>query len=362
MRTGHLVAVAATFALACVHPPTMARALRPREAVVLEAVSFEAPAEDGWTIADGAEPSKRTVTLEHRAPDGEPDRWVSVEEWVWPTKRITPERLLSLARESVPVTNPNAVVTPSPQQAMSLDGRFGPRSASGTVRSEPTPDGAGKTLRGSLHLREWIAPEPADRYVRVGWKERADPRGLSSDAPWREFDASLRSPPAPGANRSAPDFEERGAGVFTTGAMVASLRGERIVGGGLRFGVAGDLLFPRAGVLRSVTYDAWLAGGENDEWSALVTTVGATLWQGAGRLRWGVGGELGASFLSIPHTDTSIPGLVLGARAAAQLDLLRFRWPTGRADVFLEIEGGAAIQSLYRAGAALGMRGHFGSP
>jgi hypothetical protein len=352
MRLEGLAVLVCALATACV--PVRAPPIRvptPGEQVVLDAAAFDAPTDAGWQIHDVAGPGNRVVTLTHTAPDGTVDRRAWVTEDIRSPEPMTPEAFLDAVRR-VAKADEEMVELPGAEEAIALDDRLGPLSVSGRMRLEPRPGREATRAAAIGSLREFIPPSRPDRLYQAVWLAADGGTSAGADEGARRFMDSIRVGP-PNVAPTLPDVGQSEGWDLALGPEVASLRGEPLVGGGLRLGRWGDHEWPRAGKGIVFGVDVRLFAGASDEWSALCGTLGLDIGQKRGRLVYGAGFEVGYGRLTESDTERTLPNLIVGPRAFARVHLLRDTRPV---DLFLELNAGAATPSFFHGAALLGVR------
>ncbi len=351
MRTPNLAALSLlAVGAACIHDPRP-RQLAGGETITLESVELQLPAEPGWSVLQWAEREKRGVKLWRSSPAGTGGALASVVELNSTRADWTPEAFLAWARPKAPLEGDTVAFTPAPSEAVILDERFGPLSASGTFRIVPRSGAA--TPAGELFMRAF-GPPGGNRIVVAHAKIAQEP-GEPAPANAEPVLAGLRlrDPSAPGTGAaSLPDVEGLGWGQVSAGAGAALRDGRWVPGAVLKGAVLGEAVYPRVrgGFGSGLAYTLFMGG--DAEGSLVTQGLDWSMHAVRGPLRYGIGLDVGLVTRD-PGEEDQKNYFAIGPRAFAGVDLLRTR--TG-AVVALEAEAAATTPGVVQGSLAAVVR------
>jgi hypothetical protein len=350
-----LAAVVVLLATGCASPRTT-RTVVPGERIALDAVSLDAPAEEGWKLSDGGEGYRRSLVLKHEV-GGKWDRYLEVHEFPVVVPPPTPADLLREIRRAV--DRKEASGRCSVVGAPALEEQFGPFSVSWSDRTKSAPGKAGDVLSATNRSRYFIAPLRLDRGYIVEYGERGEPSPPEFDARARAaLDGFKLAPASPEGVGRFPASRPRGSAYLNLNLAAApfALRGDAYFGYYYRIGVGGFALgrgSDRGSGKELLSITATMA--ERAGVATAAIAYSPRVFAVRGPLRIGAGLDLGAeSRQNVAGASGTRTDLVVGPTAFASVDLLDVEGLT----IYLEAEAGAATPGFYRAVAGLGFRSH----
>jgi hypothetical protein len=350
-----LVAVVVLFATGCASPRT-SRIVVPGERIALDAVSLDAPAEEGWRLSDGGEGYRRDLVLQHEV-GGKWDRYLEVHEFPVVVPPPTPADMLRETRWVI--KRQEASGRCSVVDAPALEEQFGPFSVSWSDRTKSAPRKTGDVLSATSRSRYFIAPLRLDRGYVVEYGERGEPSLPEFDARARAaLDGFKLAPASPeGVGRFAAS-QPRGSAYLNLNLAVApfALRGDAYFGYYYRIGVGGFTLgrgSDRGSGKELLSITATTA--ERAGVATVAIAYSPRVFAVRGPLRIGAGLDLGAETRrDVADASRTRTDLVVGPTAFASVDLRDVAGMT----IYMEAEAGAATPGFYRAVAGVGFRAH----